>query len=159
MTIVDRTRSGARSGIGRPGVDTHTHRAAAAPTVAAIWREGDPPGDRQFARIGDVALERGGRIPAVRVAYESWGRLNAAGDNAVLVEHALTGDSHVVGGAGAAHPSPGWWDGLIGAAGSRSSRCATRWLSKRASPTSSASGPGPPSWVARWAGCACWSGR
>ncbi|MEO7236637.1 MAG: homoserine O-acetyltransferase [Lapillicoccus sp.] len=95
-------------------MDTHTHRAAAAPTVAAIWREGDPPGDRQFARIGDVALERGGRIPAVRVAYESWGRLNAAGDNAVLVEHALTGDSHVVGGAGAAHPSPGWWDGLIG---------------------------------------------
>ncbi len=117
MTIVDRTRSGARSGIGRPGVDTHTHPAEPVPTVgivAGIWREGDPPGDRRFARIGDVALERGGRIPAVRVAYESWGRLNAAGDNAVLVEHALTGDSHVVGGAGPAHPSPGWWDGLIG---------------------------------------------
>ena len=106
MTIVDRTRSGVRSGIGRPGVDTHTHPATAvpgaptaptAPTGAGIWREGDPAGDRRFARIGDVALERGGRLPAVRVAYESWGPLNAAGDNAVLVEHALTGDSHVVG--------------------------------------------------------------
>jgi homoserine O-acetyltransferase len=33
----------------------------------------------------------------------------------VLVEHALTGDSHVVGPAGPGHPTPGWWDGLIGA--------------------------------------------
>jgi homoserine O-acetyltransferase len=36
------------------------------------------------------------------------------GDNAILVEHALTGDSHVVGEAGPGHPSPGWWPGLIG---------------------------------------------
>jgi homoserine O-acetyltransferase len=36
-------------------------------------------------------------------------------DNAVLVLHALTGDSNVVGPAGADQPSPGWWDGLISA--------------------------------------------
>ena len=59
-------------------------------------------------------MEFGGRLPAVRLAYETWGTLNAAGDNAILVEHALTGDSHVVGPAGPGHPSPGWWDGLIG---------------------------------------------
>jgi homoserine O-acetyltransferase len=53
-------------------------------------------------------------LPDVTVAYETWGRLNAARDNAVLVEHALTGDSHVVGPAGPGHPTPGWWDGLIG---------------------------------------------
>ena len=40
--------------------------------------------------------------------------LNAARDNAVLVLHALTGDSHVVGPAGPEQPTPGWWDGLIG---------------------------------------------
>jgi homoserine O-acetyltransferase len=53
-------------------------------------------------------------LPDVRVAYETWGTLNAAADNVVLVEHALTGDSHVVGPAGPGHPTAGWWDGLVG---------------------------------------------
>jgi homoserine O-acetyltransferase len=48
------------------------------------------------------------------IAYETWGRLAPAADNVVLVEHALTGDSHVAGPAGPGHPTPGWWDGLIG---------------------------------------------
>lgn len=48
------------------------------------------------------------------MCFESWGRLNDSGDNAVLVLHALTGDSHVVGPVGPDHPTPGWWDGLIG---------------------------------------------
>ena len=81
--------------------------------VRGAWREGDPGGHRRLVTVGDVPLERGGILPGVRVAYETWGRLNAAADNAVLVEHALTGDSHVVGAAGAAHPSPGWWEGLV----------------------------------------------
>jgi len=84
------------------------------PTTSAAWRHGDHPGDRRFARLGAVELERGGVLPDVTIAYETWGELNAAGDNAVLVEHALTGDSHVVGDAGPGHPTPGWWDGLIG---------------------------------------------
>jgi homoserine O-acetyltransferase len=50
----------------------------------------------------------------VRLAYETWGRLAPDGSNAVLVLHALTGDSHVVGPAGPGHPTAGWWDGLIG---------------------------------------------
>ena len=70
--------------------------------------------ERQFVDLGAVELERGGVLPAVRVAYETWGELNAAGDNAILVEHALTGDSHVEGPTGPGHPTPGWWDGLIG---------------------------------------------
>jgi homoserine O-acetyltransferase len=82
--------------------------------VTGAWRPGDPVGDRLFASVGDIDLERGGVLPGVRVAYETWGRLNARADNAVLVEHALTGDSHVVGPTGPGHPSPGWWDGLIG---------------------------------------------
>ncbi len=79
------------------------------------WREGDPVGDRLFLDLpGPVVLERGGVLPAVRIAYETWGTPAADGANAVLVEHALTGDSHVVGPAGPGHPTPGWWEGLIG---------------------------------------------
>ena len=64
--------------------------------------------------IGDLELERGGTLPEVTVAYETWGTLNADRSNAVLVEHALTGDSHVVGPAGPEHPTAGWWEDLIG---------------------------------------------
>jgi homoserine O-acetyltransferase len=79
------------------------------------WVEGDPVGDRVFLDLpAPFRLERGGVLPSVRVAYETWGTLAADGGNAVLVEHALTGDSHVVGPAGPGHPTPGWWDGLIG---------------------------------------------
>lgn len=82
--------------------------------ASAAWRPGDPVGERQFADIGDLDLENGEELPAVRVAYETWGTLNAAGDNAVLVLHALTGDSHVLGEAGEGHPTPGWWSDMVG---------------------------------------------
>jgi homoserine O-acetyltransferase/O-succinyltransferase len=79
------------------------------------WVEGDPAGDRRFLDLpGPFRLERGGVLPGVRVAYETWGTLDGDGGNAVLVEHALTGDSHVVGPPGPGHPTGGWWDGLIG---------------------------------------------
>jgi homoserine O-acetyltransferase len=71
-------------------------------------------GDRRLVDVGALALELGGLLEGVRVAYETWGSLDPDGGNAVLVLHALTGDSHVVGPAAPGHPSPGWWDGLIG---------------------------------------------
>jgi homoserine O-acetyltransferase len=82
--------------------------------ASAAWREGDPVGDRQFIDLGPMDLEVGGHLPAVRVAYETWGTLSPTGDNAVLVLHALTGDSHVTGPAGPGHPTSGWWDSLVG---------------------------------------------
>ena len=84
------------------------------PPATGAWRAGDPPGARRFADLGSLELQLGGRLPAVRLAYETWGTLDADGSNAVLVEHALTGDSHVVGDAGPGQPTPGWWPGLIG---------------------------------------------
>ena len=84
------------------------------PPSRGAWRPGDPPGRRRFEDVGTLALEAGGSLPAVRMAYETWGRPSAAGDNAVLVLHALTGDSHVVGAAEPGHPTAGWWNGLIG---------------------------------------------
>lgn len=86
----------------------------AVPTSRGYWAEGDDPGRRQFLDIGPIDLEAGGHLPEVRVAYETWGTLAPDGRNAVLVEHALTGDSHVEGAAGPGHPTAGWWDGLIG---------------------------------------------
>lgn len=69
-------------------------------------------GRRRFADIGDIVLDSGFVLPDVRIAYETWGRFD--GTNAVLVLHALTADSHVAGPAGDGHPSPGWWDELVG---------------------------------------------
>jgi homoserine O-acetyltransferase len=59
-------------------------------------------------------LEGGGTLDSVTVAFETWGTLNASRKNAVLVLHALTGDSHASGTSGPAHIAPGWWDGIIG---------------------------------------------
>ncbi|MBT1546863.1 homoserine O-acetyltransferase MetX [Curtobacterium aurantiacum] len=83
------------------------------PPVTGAWRPGDHPGARHFASLGEQWV-RGGRLPAVRVAYETWGTLNAARDNAVLVLHAMTGDSHVTGAPGPGHRTAGWWGDVVG---------------------------------------------
>ena len=61
---------------------------------------------------GPIELDRGGSLPEVTVAYETYGRLNDARDNAVWICHALSGDSHVA--AHDADDDPGWWDIAIG---------------------------------------------
>jgi homoserine O-acetyltransferase len=85
------------------------------PPATGAWREGDPIGRRQwFVAKEDLTLESGARLPRYRLAYETWGTLAPDRTNAVLIEHALTADSHVAGPASPGHPLPGWWDGLIG---------------------------------------------
>ena len=70
-------------------------------------------GHAQTFRLGQpLKLELGGELPEVTVAYETYGRLSKARDNAVLICHALSGDSHV-----ARHDPqdvPGWWDIAVG---------------------------------------------
>jgi homoserine O-acetyltransferase/O-succinyltransferase len=56
------------------------------------------------AALGGLDLELGASLPELQVAYRTWGQLDARRSNAVLVLHALTGDSNV----------PGWWPGLVG---------------------------------------------
>jgi homoserine O-acetyltransferase len=83
--------------------------------ATGAWREGDAPGRRRWlASPAGLSLEAGGVLPGVRLAYETWGTLAADRSNAVLVLHALTGDSHATGPAEPGHPSPGWWSALIG---------------------------------------------
>ncbi|SJN31277.1 Homoserine O-acetyltransferase [Microbacterium esteraromaticum] len=84
------------------------------PPATGAWRDGDPAGGRQLTFLGDFRTENGENLPATRLAWESWGELNEARDNAVLILHALTGDSHVRGAAGPGHPTAGWWEPVVG---------------------------------------------
>jgi homoserine O-acetyltransferase len=60
-----------------------------------------------------LRLYRGGTIEQPVIAYESWGRLNEARDNAVLVFTGLSPSAHAA--SSAADPKPGWWESMIGA--------------------------------------------
>ncbi|MET9902946.1 homoserine O-acetyltransferase [Streptomyces sp. NPDC006446] len=92
-----------------------TPSAVPLPPASGAWREGDPPGRRRWhVPEKPLPLEAGGELRGARLAFETWGRLAPDRSNAVLVLHALTGDSHVAGPAEPGHPTPGWWDGLIG---------------------------------------------
>lgn len=84
------------------------------PASTGAWRPEMGPGNRLFARIGALTLESGVVLEDVTIAYETWGELAQDGSNAVLVLHALTGDSHVLGDAGDSHPSAGWWEEMVG---------------------------------------------
>jgi homoserine O-acetyltransferase len=100
--------------------DEMTTASPGPPPATGAWRPGDPVGRRRFVTLfegpdGPLGLELGGTLAPVVVAYETWGELNRARSNAVLVAHALTGDSHAAGPAGPGHRYPGWWDHSIGA--------------------------------------------
>ncbi|HEY5540829.1 MAG TPA: homoserine O-acetyltransferase [Coriobacteriia bacterium] len=75
-----------------------------------------PASGRQRCTLEDgLDLMSGKRLSHVDVTYETWGELDEHGTNAVLVCHALTGDSHVATGPGPnGAEKPGWWDVMVG---------------------------------------------
>lgn len=84
------------------------------PPITGAWRDNDPIGNRKFVHLGSFTTDFGEVIPNTRIAYEQFGELNAQRDNAILVFHPLTGDSHVVGDAASGHPTEGWWNEVVG---------------------------------------------
>ncbi|KQM91454.1 homoserine O-acetyltransferase [Sphingomonas sp. Leaf22] len=69
--------------------------------------------DRRATLATPLALDSGATLPAIDIAYETYGTLSPARDNAILICHALTGDQHVA----STHPrtgKPGWWSRMIG---------------------------------------------
>ncbi len=61
-----------------------------------------------------LPLVSGRTLPAYEIVYETYGTLNAARDNAVLICHALSGDHHAAGFHSEDDAKPGWWDNCIG---------------------------------------------
>ena len=80
--------------------------AAAGPPASGLKTRSLPEG---------LDLVSGRRLEHVDIAYETWGELDEAGTNAILICHALSGDSHVAAGKdkhGA--EKPGWWEVMVG---------------------------------------------
>jgi len=61
-----------------------------------------------------LLLDCGRKLYEVNLRYETYGKLSEKGDNAVLIEHALTGDAHVAGKHALTDRKPGWWDEMVG---------------------------------------------
>ena len=70
------------------------------------WRFAEPP--------NELELRCGTRLGPIDVAYETYGELTRARDNAILICHALSGDAHVAGKHSADDPKRGWWDITVG---------------------------------------------
>lgn len=69
---------------------------------------------KRVQRLGELPLACGRTLSDVTIGYETYGRLNANRDNAVLVCHHFSGSSHAAGRYDAADEAPGWWDAVIG---------------------------------------------
>lgn len=71
-----------------------------------------PSGTRFFALPSPFPMKRGGVLRGARLAYETWGKLSPARDNAILILTGLSPDAHA-----ASHdrdPNPGWWEAMLG---------------------------------------------
>ena len=71
-----------------------------------------PPGTRFHALASPFPMKRGGVLHGARIAYETWGTLSPARDNAVLILTGLSPDAHAA--SSAADPTPGWWEAMLG---------------------------------------------
>ena len=71
-----------------------------------------PPATQYVALPDGFPMKRGGTLHGARMAYETWGARNAAGDNSILILTGLSPDAHAA--ASDANPAPGWWEAMVG---------------------------------------------
>ena len=69
---------------------------------------------QRFQAADDFPLQCGEALRGIEMVYETYGALNAAGSNAVLICHALSGSHHAAGYHAETDAKPGWWDACIG---------------------------------------------
>lgn len=99
-------------GAGSAAPDAVAVETGPAPTAFPYFKRRPQMKFFTFAEDEPFRLESGRALGPVTVAYETYGELNEDGTNAILVEQALTGDSHC-----ASHgpdDEPGWWEGMVG---------------------------------------------
>jgi len=71
-----------------------------------------PPGTRWLNLPSPFAMKRGGALYGARIAFETWGELSAARDNALLLLTGLSPDAHAA--QHSDNPAPGWWEAMLG---------------------------------------------
>src|SRR5690606_12630586 len=71
-----------------------------------------PPGTRWVDLPSPFPMKRGGALSQARVAYETWGRPDPSGDNAILILTGLSPDAHAA--SREDDPTPGWWEAMLG---------------------------------------------
>ncbi|MFA5262514.1 MAG: homoserine O-acetyltransferase [Opitutaceae bacterium] len=85
-----------------------------------IYSAHPEPGDvglveaHDFTYSSPFDFESGQSLPGFTLRYETYGRLNSARDNTIIILHALSGDHHCAGIHALSDKKPGWWDNLIG---------------------------------------------
>jgi homoserine O-acetyltransferase len=84
----------------------------ALPCVAHAF---EGPVEKKSFTLATYTTVAGRTLPNVRVGYETYGTLNAAGDNAIFVPHFFTATSHAAGKYKPTDAAPGYWDPIIGA--------------------------------------------
>src|SRR5689334_19779676 len=75
----------------------------------------DGPVEKQVFTLPSYTTVEGKTLKNIRVGYETYGKLNASGDNAIFIPHFFTGTSHAAGKYKPADAAPGYWDPVIGA--------------------------------------------
>jgi homoserine O-acetyltransferase len=84
-----------------------------APMVAQVKKKPAQHSALQVLHLDrEFEMHRGGSLPEVDIAYETWGRLNADRDNAVLMFTGLSPSAHAA--SSPDDPSPGWWEEMVG---------------------------------------------
>ena len=71
-----------------------------------------PPGTRYIDLPSPFPMRRGGALHGAKMAFETWGTLNAKRDNAILIVTGLSPDAHAA--ANDANPAAGWWEAMVG---------------------------------------------
>jgi homoserine O-acetyltransferase len=89
--------------------------AIAALLVAGIASAYDGPVEKKTFTLPSYTTAGGKTLKDVKVGYETYGKLNAAGDNAIFIPHFFSGTSHAAGKYAPADAAPGYWDPIIGA--------------------------------------------